>query len=71
MIMTSSSLPSVIIPITSLTQYAISHLVNDLNLLKEVIQHLTPEYAEAFHTFMYHCNAYSGYNMFNHQTETF
>ncbi len=32
--------------------------------LKEVIQHLTPEYAEAFHTFMYHCNAYSGYNMF-------
>lgn len=51
-------------PYNVATQYAISHLVNDLNLLKEVIQHLTPEYAEAFHTFMYHCNAYSGYNMF-------
>ena len=41
-------------PYNVATQYAISHLVNDLNLLKEVIQHLTPEYAEAFHTFMYH-----------------
>ena len=51
-------------PYNVATQYAIFHLVNDLNLLKEVIQHLTPEYAEAFHTFMYHCNAYSGYNMF-------
>lgn len=50
-------------PYNVATQYAIFHLVNDLNLLKEVIQHLTPEYAEAFHTFMYHCNAYSGYNM--------
>ncbi len=51
-------------PYNVATQYAIFHLVNDLNLLKEVIQHLTPEYAEAFHTFMYHCNAYSGYNLF-------
>ena len=65
--MTSSSLilsPKRHYPYNVATQYAIFHLVNDLNLLKEVIQHLTPEYAEAFHTFMYHCNAYSGYNMF-------
>lgn len=51
-------------PYNVATQYAIFHIVNDLNLLKEVIQDITPEYSEAFDTLMYHRNAYSGYNMF-------
>lgn len=46
------------------TQYAVFHLINDLNILKEVIRDLTPEYLEAFDTLMYRKNAYSGYNMF-------
>lgn len=51
-------------PYNVATQYAIFHIVNDLNILKEVIQDITPEYSEAFDTLMYHSNAYSGYNMF-------
>lgn len=51
-------------PYNVATQYAISHIVNDLHLLKEIIQETTPRYAGAFDTLMYHSNAYSGYNMF-------
>lgn len=51
-------------PYNVATQYAVFHLINDLNLLKEVIQDVTPEYSEVFNTLMYHHNAYSGYNMF-------
>lgn len=51
-------------PYNVATQYAIFHIINDLNILKEVIHDLSPEYSEAFDTLMYHSNAYSGYNMF-------
>ena len=51
-------------PYNVATQYAVFHIVNDLRILKEVIQDVTPEYSEAFNTLMYHSNAYSGYNMF-------
>lgn len=51
-------------PYNVATQYAIFHIVNDLNILKEVIQDVTPEYSKAFNMLMYHTNAYSGYNMF-------
>lgn len=53
------------------TQYAVFHLINDLNILKEVIRDLTPEYLEAFDTLMYRTNAYSGYNMFITRWEHF
>jgi hypothetical protein len=51
-------------PYNVATQYAIFHIVNDLNILREVIHDLSPEYSEAFNTLMYHSNGYSGYNMF-------
>ena len=51
-------------PYSIATQYAVFHIVNDLDMLKEVIRDLAPEYSDAFDILMYHSNAYSGYNMF-------
>lgn len=53
------------------TQYAIFHIVNDINILKEVIRDITPDYIEAFNQLMYHQNSYSGYNMFITRWEHF
>lgn len=53
------------------TQYAICHIVNDLNILREVIQELTPDYLAAFDELFYADNAYSQYNMFITRWELF
>ena len=46
------------------TQYCVFHLINDWNILREVIQDLSPEYIPAFEKTMDHSNAMSYYNMF-------
>lgn len=46
------------------TQYSIFHIVNDLNILRDVIRELTPDYLPAFEHLVYCDNAYSQYNMF-------
>lgn len=46
------------------TQYAIFHIVNDLNILRDVIRDLTPDYLPTFDHFLYSDNAHSQYNMF-------
>lgn len=58
-------------PYNVATQYAIFHIINDFNILKEVIHDITPEYSEAFDTLMYKSNGYSGYNMFITRWEHF
>lgn len=46
------------------TQYSIFHIVNDLNILRDVIRDLTPDYLSTFDHFVYSDNAHSQYNMF-------
>lgn len=46
------------------TQYKVFHLVNDLNILRDVISDLSPDYLPAFDHLMNDENGYSGYNMF-------
>lgn len=46
------------------TQYAIYHIVNDLNILRKVICDLAPDYLDAFDKLFYQSNCYSQYNMF-------
>ncbi|MGN0282769.1 MAG: DUF4422 domain-containing protein [Prevotella sp.] len=46
------------------TQYKVFHLVNDLNILREVIADLSPDYLPSFDHLMNNENGYSGYNMF-------
>lgn len=46
------------------TQYKVFHLVNDLNILREVITDLSPDYIPSFDRLMNKENGYSGYNMF-------
>lgn len=53
------------------TQYAIFHVVNDLNVLREVIRDITPDYLVAFDHLFYHSNSYSQYNMFIMRWELF
>lgn len=51
-------------PYSVATQYKVFHIVNDLNILREVIFELSPDYIPAFDHLMNHENGYSGYNMF-------
>jgi hypothetical protein len=46
------------------TQYAIFHIVEDWNILKDVIRELSPEYIRAFEKTMERRNYSSNYNMF-------
>ncbi len=46
------------------TQYAVYHIVDDWNIMKEIIMELSPEYISAFEKTMEHRNYSSNYNMF-------
>lgn len=58
-------------PYNVATQYSIFHIVNDLNIVRETIQDITPDYLTAFDHLMQKENAYSGYNMFITRWEIF
>ena len=58
-------------PYKIVTQYSIFHIVNDMNILREVMQDLFPDYLPDFDTLLYHQNAYSQFNMFITRWEIF
>ena len=51
-------------PYNMSTQYAVYHIVDDWNILKNVIRELSPEYMPAFEQTMERRNYSSNYNMF-------
>lgn len=58
-------------PYSMSTQYAVYHIVDDWNILKEVIRELSPDYLSAFEKTMERCNYSSNYNMFITRREYF
>lgn len=51
-------------PFNMATQYAVFHIVDDWNIMKDVISKLSPEYIPAFEKAMEKRNYSSNYNMF-------
>lgn len=51
-------------PYNMATQYAVFHIVDDWNVLKDIIKDLSPEYMPAFEKTMEQRNYSSNYNMF-------
>lgn len=51
-------------PYGIITQYSIFHIVNDMNILREVMRDVSPDYLDTFDHLIYHSNAYSQFNMF-------
>ena len=51
-------------PYNMSSQYAVYHIVDDWNIMKEIIMELSPEYIPAFEKTMDHRNYSSNYNMF-------
>ena len=58
-------------PYKIVTQYSIFHIVNDMNILREVMHDLFPDYLPDFDMLLYHQNAYSQFNMFITKWEIF
>ncbi|TCO89990.1 uncharacterized protein DUF4422 [Bacteroides heparinolyticus] len=58
-------------PYKIVTQYAIFHIINDMNILRDVMRDVHPDYLSAFDSLLYHQNAYSQFNMFITKWEVF
>lgn len=58
-------------PYSMSTQYAVFHLVDDWNILRDIIRELSPDYLSAFERTMDRSNQSSNYNMFITSKEHF